>query len=235
MFKHETIVKYIALGNEIKNDLLSMDLDKLDVTFSNGNMKVPCLNVSIAPIFSCKNCKHCKDFCYDIKACLRFTKNVFFNRMKNLILATYKRDKYFSAIENRISRRRINKYFRWHVGGDILDYDYFVRMVEIARNHPDFTFWTYTKMYHIVNRFCDEFGRDSIPANFSIMFSEWDGMEMENPYNFPIFAVKMQNGNKNHPNVGFFDTLYKCTGHCADCIKNHRGCIAGESSYTDEH
>lgn len=190
------------------------------------------MNVSLMPVMTCGNCKECKGFCYDIKACLQYPDTVINARMRNTVLARKYRETFFALIDAKMSRRRKNKYFRWHVAGDILDMDYFVRMVENARRHPDFTIWTYTKMYKIVNAYCARYGRDAIPANFHIMFSKWDGLAMENPFNFPVFACRMKDGNKD-PMA--WETMYKCPGNCDICKKACRGCIAGENTYNDEH
>lgn len=237
-YKAETIKRYIEMGKGFMEILEGMNADNLHVCVSYGNDKIgKTMNVSTAPIFACKNCGGCLHFCYDIKACMRFTKNVFFNRIKNLFLARFHRDRFFAEIDAKMSRRKKNKYFRWHVAGDILDMDYFERMIENAKNHPDFTIWTYTKNYSIVNEYVRTHGGSreaAIPSNFSIMFSEWDGMEMDNPYNFPVFAVKLKDGNKNRT-AESFDTMFKCPGNCGTCIKAHCGCIAGQDTYNDEH
>lgn len=126
---------------------------------------------------------------------------------------------------------------RWHVSGDIPDYDYLERMIKIAIDHPDFLFWTYTKNYFVVNEYVKNHSGDrfkAIPENLVIMFSEWDGMPLINPYNFPIFTCKLKEGNKNHK-PEYFDGLYKCPGNCDICKGIKRGCIAGENTYADEH
>lgn len=101
-----------------------------------------------------------------------------------------------------------------------------------ARKHSDFTIWTYTKRYDIVNAYIA--AGNTIPANFHIMFSEWDGMPLYNPYNMPIFTCKLKAGNKNH-NPEFFDTLHQCPGNCDICKTCGRGCIVGESTFANEH
>ena len=233
MYSTNTIRNYVSRVNAVIDAMASQDAKDVKICISAGNVKIGrVLNVSLPAIIACKNCSECKGICYEIKAG-RYS-NVIEARGRNMYLVQNDRDSYFAQIENRISRRRKNKYFRWHVAGDILDLDYFSRMVEIARRHPDFIFWTYTKMYGIVNMYCRKYGRDAIPANFSIMFSEWDGMPMNNPFGFPVFSCKLAAGNKNHP-VEYFDSLYKCPGNCDICKATHRGCIAGENTYADEH
>lgn len=206
--------------------------EHLQVCISSGNMKIGrVLNVSIAPIITCGNCTGCKDFCYDIKAVIQYL-NVLKARAKNTALAMYNRDEYFRQIDVKMNHRRKNKYFRWHVAGDIMDYDYFCRMVENARRHPDFVIWTYTKMYAIVNLYVKRHGgdRNCIPSNFNIMFSEWRGMPMINPYGFPEFRVKFEDDKQSD-----FDGLWKCPGNCDTCKACNHGCIVGETTYADVH
>lgn len=233
-FKKETLQQYVDEINSMIETWKKEDVIKL--SFSYGNMKIGrVLNISTAAIITCGNCGHCAPYCYDIKGAIRFVKNVMNARAKNTALLQKDPDEYFRQIRNKLASRKKNKYMRWHVGGEITDYHYFVEMVNIAREFPDFKFWTYTKMYNIVNLYCDlHGGRAAVPENFKVMFSEWDGTPINNPYNFPLFTVKLAAGNKNH-DAAYFDKLYKCPGKCIVCINNNRGCIAGETTYNDEH
>ena len=195
---------------------------------SSGNRKIGrVMNVSLPPVLTCANCKECMHICYDIKACLQYPQTVINARMRNYILLLKDRDEYFRRVDEKMRRRRTNKFFRWHVAGDIIDLDYFVRMVENARNHPDFTIWTYTKNYSVVNEYCDIYGVESIPSNLHIMFSEWRGLPMINPYHFPEFRVVFKDEEKPS---GFY-----CPGNCDICKACKRGCIGGETTYCNEH
>lgn len=199
---------------------------------STGNRKIGrVLNVSIMPIMTCHNCKECMHYCYDIKACAQYPDTVIDARMRNTVLLELDRDEYFARIEKKISRRRKNKFFRWHVAGDIVDIDYLSRMVEVARRHPDFVFWTYTKEYNTVNRYVRTHGKtraDAIPSNLSIMFSLWNGTTMFNPYGFPVFACEM-------PGYEYPEIAFTCPGNCDVCTSACRGCVAGESAKTALH
>ncbi|MBQ9606969.1 MAG: hypothetical protein IJV16_07320 [Lachnospiraceae bacterium] len=204
----------------------------LKACISSGNKKIGrVLNVSIAPVITCGNCSGCKEFCYDIKAVIQYPE-VSRARARNTALAIHKRDEFFRQIDEKMTHRKKNKFFRWHVSGDIMDYDYFCRMVEIAKNHPDFVIWTYTKMYGIVNMYVRNHGGDKscIPENFSIMFSEWRGMPMNNPYKFPEFRVKFEDDSAD-----MFSGLWKCPWNCDACKACNHGCIVGESVYCDVH
>ena len=233
-YKDETIKKVVAdLKASVADYKARLDNgEQLTVSISGGNRKIGhVLNVSLAPILCCGNCKECKYVCYDIKACVRYsgTKSA---RAKNTVIARYDRKAYFDAINKKMDNRRKNKYFRYHVAGDILDYDYFDQMVQSAISHPDFIVWTYTKMYKIVNEWISKNG--SLPANFIVMFSKWDGMPMDNPYGLPVFACKLADGNKDTTDAEF-SNMYKCPGNCNACKAGRRGCIGGENTYCDEH
>ena len=234
MFKPETLKKYTektaAIVKEYANAIKAGK--PVNVSISKGNRKIgDVYNVSIAPGLTCGNCSHCIVICYDIKAGIQY-KNVRNARGKNTALAIYNEQEYFKQIREFIARRRTHMFFRWHVGGEILSGSYFAEMVKTAEMFPNWTFWTYTKMYTYVNQFVRDGG--TIPENFKIMFSEWDGMPLVNPYNFPVFSCKLKAGNINH-NSEYFESLYKCPGNCNICKAAGRGCIAGESTYTIEH
>lgn len=210
----------------------------LHVHFSQGNTKIGrVLNVSTASGVCCGNCSQCLKYCYDIKAALRFPE-VFTARAENTAIAIGDRERFFAEISEKMDRRRRNLYFRWHQGGEILDADYFERMVQNAAEHPAYEcIWTYTKMHHIVNDYVRTHGGSiaaAIPANMVVMFSEWDGIPLVNPYGFPVFSVRLAAGNKNH-GPEYFRQLWKCPGNCDICKKAGRGCIAGESTFADEH
>lgn len=225
----------VTLAKETEKKIVSLKKAP-KICISKGNRKIgKVMNVSLMPVVTCHNCKECKKLCYDIKACLQYPNTVIDARMRNTVLAIHFRDEYFSLIDKACSRRRLNKYFRWHVAGDMLDMDYFERVLTVCRNHPDFKFWTYTKYYDLINEYCDRYGKESIPENFSIMFSEWDGMPMNNPYNFPVFSCKLKDGNKNKTEEEF-QKMFKCPGNCDICKQgNGHGCIGKENTYCLEH
>lgn len=237
MYKKETLTRLVRAAKVILSEM-KKDLSDVHVCISKGNRKIGrVMNVSTMPLLACGNCKECAGYCYDVKACVRFPENVLKNRVKNYALAKYNRDRYFEEIATACSRRRKNFFFRWHVAGDILDNDYLERMCKMAEMFPHFRFWTYTKMYSLVNTYVAEHGGSmaaAIPSNLIIMFSEWDGLKLDNPYNFPTFSVKMAAGNKNHP-AEYFETLFRCPGNCDICKDNNVGCVGGMDTYNDEH
>jgi hypothetical protein len=153
-FSRESIRKVLRLAGEYRAMYMAMGTDDIKICISTGNRKIGhVMNVSLMPMVTCANCKECMHFCYDIKACLQYPNTVIAARMRNTCLYWKDRTEYFARIEKAINRRRKNKFFRWHVAGDIPDRWYLSQMVNIARNHPDFKFWTYTKNYDTVNEF----------------------------------------------------------------------------------
>lgn len=237
MYTSETLAKFARKVRENVERYEAIKAADIKMTISGGNRKIgQVMNVSLPPIFTCHNCKECKKLCYDIKACIQYA-SCLDARVRNMVILQKDRADYFGRIEKAISRRKKNKFFRWHVAGDIVDYDYLTNMARIARNHPDFLFWTYTKNYGDVNDFVAMNGgsiAEAIPDNLIIMFSEWRGMPMVNPFGFPVFTVRFKDENeaefKAAHGVGF-----KCPGNCDACKPNKRGCIGGESTYCDEH
>lgn len=231
MYTNATISKVLSTAREAGRVYDAMPIDKIKLCISSGNSKIGrVMNVSLMPVMTCGNCKECKYLCYDIKACAQYPHTVIDARMRNTVLLRRNRSEYFRRIDAAISCRRKNKYFRWHVAGDIVDVDYFDRMVKIARKHPDFIFWTYTKMYNVVNEWCSWHvdKRGAIPSNLHIMFSEWRGMPMHNPYNFPEFRVVFKDDAVK-------PTGHYCPGNCDVCKAAGRGCLAGETTYCNEH
>lgn len=227
----ETIAKVVSMLKAKTAEYISRgDVESIKMAISQGNRKIGrVMNVSIPPIITCANCAGCRHYCYDVKACAQYANTVIDARARNLAILRMNRDEYFRRIDIAMARRRRNKYFRWHVAGDIVDIDYFARMIENARRHPDFIIWTYTKNYNVVNTWVDENGKDAIPDNFHVMFSEWRGMEIVNPHGFPEFRVVFDD-DENKPAGPY------CPGNCDVCKRGHgAGCIAGRTTYCHLH
>lgn len=228
----KTLQKYIRRGNAYIAFLSSMPVEEIKFCCSFGNRKIgKVLNVSKAPIFTCRGvCHKCKDFCYDIKACLQYT-NVMEARMRNTVIFFKDRDLYFNRIREVMDKRKNNKFLRYDVGGEIMDSDEVARLVQLANEYPDFIIWTYTKNHAAVNQFVRENGgsrETAMPMNIIIMFSRINANDIENPYGFPEFnCVTTDDGVK-------IDAPY-CDGDCSKCRKEHTGCVAGESRNVAEH
>lgn len=201
------------------------NLNNYHVSISTGNNKVGRIkNVSVAPGITCGNCP-IKAICYDRNAC-NFRKTVLFARAKNTAIAYFDRDRFFTEIKNAMSDRCKRKAFRFHVGGEIIDIDYFNRMCNLARLRPEWTIWTYTHRHDIVNTFIAQGG--TIPENLTILYSCDRDSVCDNPYKMPI-AYTVLKGDTAPADC------YKCTGNCEYCYEHKCGCPVGMSVAFDEH
>ena len=201
----------------------------MKLSISAGNRKIGRVwNISLAPVISCGNCAECSHFCYAVGSVIAYhTAAAAWS--KNLAILQHDRDGYFAQLDAKMSSRTKRRFFRFHVSGEIPDVDYLRRMIELARKHPDWKIWTYTKMYGIVNSYCRTYGKVSIPENLVIMFSEWKGTPIINPYGFPEFRVIFPG------DVDQQEQIWTCPGNCEICIEAGRGCVAGETSKVKLH
>ena len=116
MYSIESLAKAVALMQKRGAELNLIPVSDIKMCISAGNRKIGrVLNVSLPPILSCANCAGCSRLCYDIKACLQYPGTVIDARMRNYSILLRDRDEFFRRIEDKISRRRKNKFFRWHV------------------------------------------------------------------------------------------------------------------------
>jgi DNA repair photolyase len=196
------------------------------VTISKGNRKMGEIkSVSLPPIVTCaKNCT-CAKKCYAAKMC-RIYKNVKESYNRNLDAFNNNPAEYWKQVEDAICTSR---FFRFHVSGDIPTYDYFIQMVDVVKNNPHCDVLVFTKRFAFVNNAIDN--GVEIPKNLHILFSEWNGMEMENPHNLPVAHVIFK-GDKPENNWNI------CTGNCLECAKCNKNCWAlksGEHVAFHEH
>jgi hypothetical protein len=194
------------------------------VHISAGNTKIGSAdNVSLLPIFTCGNCKECKNYCYAIRSCRRGRDSVLKAWAENTYMAKHHRVEFFEQIHAHLAKKP-GGFFRWHVGGEIMDPGYFRCIVETAKKFPSWRFWMYTKEYSLVNHW------RTLPDNLVVMYSKWSGVECPNPYGRPEFRTRLY-GMSMEP----FKGLWRCPGSCQACIAAGRGCVAGETTYNDEH
>jgi hypothetical protein len=191
--------------------------EDLHVKISKGNRKmgeVP--SVSTLPFLTCPGIcsKSCGVACYAAKIANLY-KNVMNSYAINTALALYEPEKYWNEINNAVKGYR---FFRFHVSGDIINYDYFVNMVKVAVNNPRCDILVFTKRYEIVNKYCDENGGVSaIPENLHILFSGWINLTPVNPYNFPETNIF---DNDHEPEENWLI----CGGNCFNCGCAGLGC-----------
>lgn len=177
---------------------------------SKGNAKLGEIpNISLPPIVTCKGCEEiCGKACYANK----------FYKMRPSVRkqwdANYQHlledmPGFFEEIYKKLTSKITYKFFRWHVGGDILNGVHFSYIQGIARLLPDIRFLIFTKQYDIVNdSISDNF---PMPENLTVIFSAWPGLEMNNPHNFHVAWLDVPEETR------IPDDTFLCFGSCENC------------------
>lgn len=186
----------------------------MNVCISKGNSKMGAIpSVSLPAVISCrKNCECAKE-CYALKL-ERIWKNVKASYYRNWEILQENPEEYWRQVREAVGK---NRFFRFHVSGDIPDYAYLAEMVETAIQNPSCQILAFTKRYEIVNRFIDEGGE--IPENLHIIFSGWRNLKMDNPYNLPEAHVRFKDGFCEAK-----QEAVECYGNCTECSVAGCGC-----------
>jgi hypothetical protein len=202
------------------------------IHISNGNMKLGAImNISLPPVVTCRNCSTCKHYCYAIRS---------YNRLpdtaaawnENYILFLTDPDRYFNEISKAV---KLQRFFRWHVSGDIVNHDYFMGMIKVAIENPNCEFLAFTKAYQIVNAAIA--AGAVIPRNLHLLFSAAPGVDMPNPYKIPECHINFENPALN-TYCGGAEFEYHCGGNCTECAINGCGCFflkPGDVTIIDQH
>ena len=186
---------------------------------SKGNTKLGAIvNVSLPPVVTCHNCSNCKLYCYAVRSYHR-AENVSNAWNDNYLYFLNDQAGYFRDISKALKRKR---FFRWHVSGDIVNHDYLIGMIQVAKDNPKCQFLAFTKAYQIVNQAIDNGA--IIPANLHLLFSAAPGNEMPNPHRLPECHINFEDPSKN-TYCGGAEYEYHCTGNCTECAVNCCGCF----------
>ena len=200
-------------------------MEKISISHVNKKMgRIP--SVSLPPVVTCAEGCKCAAKCYAAKLC-RIYPTVREAYARNLRILREDPSEYWRQIAEAV---RGEEFFRFHVSGDIPDVEYLERMRWLAERRPDTQFLAFTKRYSLVNRRVGIW-RMGIPKNLHIVFSEWEGMPMDNPHGLPVAHVIFR-GEEPHPDWQI------CEGDCEACARQGKGCWAlksGEHIAFHEH
>ena len=216
-YYNETVFAKFANALKTAKQLVRIMLEHGEtpkVKFSASNTKMGAVSsVSTLPFITCPIiCKDtCGIACYAAKLA-NLRKNVLTAYAWNTALVMLCRDEFFRQIDEYC---RGVRYFRFHVSGDIVDYDYFNRMVEIARNNPKTEILAFTKRFEVVNKWIDENG--AFPENLHILFRGWNNLKPINPHGMPETTVFESEGEFN-------ENWKTCGGNCFNCACRGLGC-----------
>lgn len=197
------------------------------VSISCGNSKMGSIpSVSLPSVVTCRECD-CHKKCYARK--LERLRPAVRNAYKrNLDILTSDPDTYWREVEASIM---MSRFFRFHVSGDIPDSAYFDRMAEIAERNKHCQILCFTKKYEIVNDYISD--NWALPDNMHLVFSAWDNLPLDNPYELPVAYVRFRDGHTDAP-----EGAVNCSGNCTECATIDVGCWSlqkGESVVFNEH
>lgn len=206
-------VESVATEEKLANEKKSGTPRK--VSISAGNRKTGAIpSVSLPPVVTCADNCPCAKKCYAVKMC-RIYKNVKTAYERNLEILNNNPNLYWQQVNEAV---KMNRYFRFHVSGDIPGPAYFCNMVSVAAGNPHCEILAFTKCYDIVNDYISQNG--PLPKNLHIIFSLWDpawNVRVHNPHDLPKSAV-IFNGQTG-------DEYEKiCGGNCFECACKGTGC-----------
>ena len=202
----------------------------MNIKISSGNSKMGKISsISLPAVLTCRDGCLCKKKCYSLKLeRLRpSVKNAYY---KNYYILKETPDVYWRELEGVIMT---NRYFRFHVSGDIPDSDYLKNMINISYNNPHCEILCFTKQYEMVNEYIQKKCKPNIPENLHIILSVWDGIKCDNPYNLPEAHVRYRDGHTTARK-----DAKECSGNCTDCAIVNSGCWTiknGEQIIFNEH
>lgn len=198
----------------------------MKIRISPGNTKMgPIPSISLPAIKTCRACA-CHDKCYAHKL-EKLRPSVRKAYESNLNLYSSDPDTYWREVEAAIM---MNRYFRFHVSGDIPDYDYLLHIISIASRVPTCEILCFTKRYEWVNRALETL---SIPENLHLILSAWQGHRMDNPHHLPEAHVRYRDGSTTAR-----EDATVCSGNCSECAIHDGGCWSlqrGQQIVFDEH
>ena len=182
------------------------------ISISTGNKKMGAIpSISLPAVVTCRKDAPCIKECY-ARRFAAYRANVGDAYRRNLDILTTAPDLFYCQFEMQL---KINKFFRLHVSGDFVNYDYFSRVAEIVKNNPGCIVLAFTKQYEIVNKWIDENGK--LPDNFKVIFSGWNEWKCDNPHGLPESNVIFKDTN-------IPDSWKICGGNCFECACRGCGC-----------
>jgi ferredoxin len=228
----KSINKVVKLSKAYNAAHASQDPTTIQIHISGGNKKLGAImNVSLPPVVTCQNCGSCSKYCYAVRNYLR-GENVYHAWNENYFLFLNDPDRYFNEISKAV---KLQRFFRWHVSGDIVNGLYFAGMIKVAIENPKVEFLAFTKAYQIVNAAIA--AGIVIPSNLHILFSAAPGVEMPNPYKLPECHINFADPSKN-TYCGGAEYEHYCNGNCTECAINGCGCFflkPGDVTIINQH
>lgn len=225
-YNEKTLAKFSEALKVAMSDVTNMTDTRVRISNSNSKMGAVA-SVSLLPFLTCPGkCKNtCGAACYAAKLA-NLRPSLLKSYAINTAIALLRPVEYFAQVEAAVMAVR---YFRFHVSGDIINADYFSNMVDIAKRNPCTQILVFTKRYSIVNDWIASNG--ALPTNLHILFSGWNNLEPENPYNLPETNVYTTEDEIQ-------ENWKLCGGNCFNCACRGVGCwqaCAGDTIAFKKH
>lgn len=187
---------------------------KIKISTTNTKLGYQIPSISLLPQCSCRKDAPCAHGCYGKKGNFTY-KTAQEAQQHNYNCYVEDSKGYFDQIISFLNDALISyKFFRWHTVGDIVDYNYFLEMIRVAKKCKQVKFLCFTKKFDIVNNYVRQGGK--IPNNLKIVFSAWHkAFKVDNPFNFPVAYVFFKKADLN-PNIP--ELAIPCKGHCPECL-----------------
>lgn len=199
------------------------------LSISKGNTKMGSIaSLSFPAYKSCAPNLPCYKLCYAAKISkLRKTVREAYER--NWDLYQNEPETFWRELEAAVMTSRV---FRFFVSGDLPNVEFFAKICEIMTKNPHCQAFEFTKRYSFVNEYIANGG--VIPENLHIIFSGWQGLKMDNPYELPECHVIYKDGSTTaHDGKTFL-----CSNNCSDCFLCGKNCFnlkKGEQILIKQH
>jgi hypothetical protein len=139
--------------------------------------KMPCFSFSI-PASECKVGSRLRKIekstcakCYAHKGFYGFpsTRKSLANRFDKLNTCDF--DLWVASMTQLILKKEKSGFFRWHDSGDVQTVEHLERIVQVAKNLPQISFWIPTREFKICKEYIDKNGK--FPENLTVRLSSW--------------------------------------------------------------
>ena len=117
-------------------------------------------------------CDECEKYCYAVNDARRYHHTCIPSLGKNTVIMQNNMNEAFNQIKEELINKKANV-LRWHSSGEIINYDYLLNMVKLAKELPSVKFYFYTKRFGFVEKYLNE--HKAFPSNLICNISEWNG------------------------------------------------------------
>jgi len=180
------------------------------ISISPGNSKLGRTpNISLPPHTTCELDAPCRKDCYANNHAYRLYPQARAAWDRNLLIWEHNPEDYEAQLRDYLSGRFFKdgtRYFRWHVGGDIPDFQYAVMVNRIAEVFPDTAFLIYTRRNWLDGE--EPWPGEPQPQNLFVLRSQWIGEDVDTEERKFIVLEK----KAPVPMDGFL-----CPGKCEGC------------------